>query len=73
MIEQPQTKLEKAEIASVGAMDDPVPSMLHGVRSEIDDPAVGETSGDHQSGQARRIGEMAFLQMKSAQIKEFLF
>jgi hypothetical protein len=67
MIQQSETKLEKTEIASVGAMDDPVPSVIYGVRSEIDDPAVRETTcGNQKSRQARRIGEMAFVQMKSA-------
>ena len=55
MIEQSQTELEKAEIASVGAVDDLVPPRVHSVRPEIDDPEVGKTSSDHQSRQTLRI------------------
>ena len=55
MIEQPQTKLKKAEIAPVSAMDDLVPAMSQGIDPEVDNPQIGETSGDQESTQARRV------------------
>jgi hypothetical protein len=51
MINQPQTELEKAEIASAGAMNDLVLSMLHGVPAKVDDQEVGKACGYQESGQ----------------------
>jgi len=62
MIQRSETEREKTEVASVGAMDDPVPSEFYGIHSETDDPAVRETGGNQESRQARRIGEMVFVQ-----------
>jgi hypothetical protein len=56
MIEQSQTELEKAEIASIGALDDFGPPRVHGVRPEIDDREAGKASGDHQL-QARAVSD----------------
>ena len=66
MVKQAQTELEEAEIASVGAMNDLVPSMLHGVLPEVDDPEIGQTCGDQKSGQTHRVRKVTLVDMKPA-------
>lgn len=47
-------------------MNDPVPALPQGVQSDVDNPEVGETCGDQESTQARRVRQVAFMQMKSS-------
>lgn len=66
MFEQPEAKLEEAEIAPVGSVDHLVQAGRDGICSEIHDPISGQAGRDHQPRQTVRIRKVALVQMKSA-------
>src|ERR1700674_2167722 len=46
-------------------MNEALPAVSDGDDPEIDDPEVGQTGGKHQTCQAHRIGQMAFVQVEA--------
>ena len=49
MFEQPHAELEQAEIATVGAINDSVPSFTYREGSRVDDPEIRERSCNEQA------------------------
>ena len=47
-------------------MNEALPLLPFGDNSQPDDPDVGQTSGDHQAGQALRVSQVTFMQMKAS-------
>ena len=61
MIQQRQTEAEQAPIAAIRAMNDFYPIVSHSNAAQINDPQVGQASGDHQIAQALRVRQMTFV------------
>jgi hypothetical protein len=49
MLEQFQTQLKEAEVATVGSMDDLDSAISFGDHTQVDNPDVGQARGDHQA------------------------
>jgi hypothetical protein len=54
MLQQIQSQLKEAQVATIGSVDDLDPSVSFGDDAQVDDPDVRQASSDHQSGQALR-------------------
>ena len=61
MIQEPQAKLEQAQIATTPAMNLRRPAVPMRQRAQEDDPQVGEAGGQRQTYHAGRIAQMALV------------
>ncbi len=64
VFEQVQAELEKAQVTAVSTMNNLHPIVPLGDYAQIDDPDVGRASCDHQTGQAHRVRDVAFVQVE---------
>ena len=55
MLQQIQSQLKEAQVASISAVNDFDPAVSFGNYTQVDDPNVSQAGSDHQSGQALRI------------------
>ena len=46
-------------------MNDSIPTGAAGIDAEVNHPNISQTSSYHQSSQAVRVGQMAFVQMEA--------
>ena len=66
MIEQGQPQPKQAPIAAIGAVNNTYPILSPGYKTEVHDPQVRQARRNHEGAQALGIGQMTFMQVKSA-------
>src|SRR6266511_1650559 len=64
--QEAQPQLKQTEITAVGALQDRYPVILLGDAAQIHDPQIGQTGRQQQAEHARRLGQMAFVDLKAA-------
>lgn len=64
MAEQIQAELEETQVAAVSAVNNFDPIVSLGNHAQIDDPDIGQASGDQQAGQPRRVRDMTSVQVE---------
>ena len=65
MLEQVQAQLEKAQITPVGSVDDFDPVISFGEHSQVNDPDISQACCDHESGEARRVRDVALVEVEA--------
>ena len=61
VIEQVQAQLKEAQVTAVSAMNDSDPPIPLGHYTQMDDPDVSQTSGNHETRQTLGVCDMALV------------
>lgn len=61
-----KTEAKKAFVTATVMIKYRDSALIHGINTQINDPEIGQTSGEQKPMQAFGIGEMAFIEMKSS-------
>jgi len=65
MIEKTEAELEQTQVATVGTVDDFIPTLPDSQATEANDPMISDTGRYQQSGHTVGMKGMAFLNMES--------
>ena len=63
---QVQAEWEQAQVTAIGAVYDLDPVVVLGNHAQVDDPDVGQASGNHQTGQSARSRDVALVKAESS-------
>src|SRR4030042_3000857 len=66
MIKQSQTQAKQAPIATIGTVNHAYPMLSRRYETEVHDPQVRQARRNHQRTQAFGLGQMTFMEVKSA-------
>lgn len=66
VLQELEAQLKETEITAVSTMQDRQETACVHLRAQVDDPDVGQASGNQQARQALWVSEMAFMELEAA-------